>query len=289
MLRTAACTLAVAGTAAWSAEARAPQRPTVRLASGFELRRHDTPSDAAGDNATIVPLQVLYSTQYLDNVVAGTNETFNEALAKGYVSYPSDDGACVTAPGDGLIPLKTFYSSTLRDTLTTASADGLAWAAKPENGYEFVRTECYCSEAQPTGPSFKVVTWWSAQRNDTFLVKVGSQHQQDAIGAGYTKVSDRASTAVAGQRGVKRRLCGSCRVTGECMLLACGAVRLRISPSSERSAVGALQLMRSVLGSVVVVIAARISNSVHLLCCGGLSWTSFRRLCVCVCRRCRCC
>jgi hypothetical protein len=92
----------------------------------------------------------------------------------------------------GAVALKSFYSESLKDTLTTASAEGLAWAADPANGYKLLQIEGYCSTAKPAASGgaaaeLQLVQYWSASRNDSFLVPVGSVDERNALSTHYVK------------------------------------------------------------------------------------------------------
>eukprot|EP00041_Stephanoeca_diplocostata_P006638 m.90490 g.90490 ORF g.90490 m.90490 type:complete len:629 (+) comp16461_c0_seq2:37-1923(+) len=154
---------------------------------------------ASGHRVSTAPAEweagvVYFSYDYNDNIVAATNATTKFATDHKYTAN--------TAPAyfgvseyNGAVPLKTFWSAKLNDTLTTASPQGLAWAANPENGYAFQRIEGYCSMGSaptPTGAgqTDTYVQMWSDDRNDSFIVAVGSVHEQQAKDAKYVKKWD---------------------------------------------------------------------------------------------------
>ena len=166
---------------------------TVPLASGH--RMDYSRSSSVHKDFSFFPFAVAFSYEFNDNVVGATNQTISEAVGKGYHVVGGDDGVCANVSSSmavgaaaGLLPLQTFFSEQLNDTLTTASAAGLAWASNPDHGYKYIRTECFCSAEPPIGSPFDTfVTYWSPQRHDTFLVKTGTIHEHDAISAGYEK------------------------------------------------------------------------------------------------------
>eukprot|EP00051_Salpingoeca_urceolata_P017548 m.240201 g.240201 ORF g.240201 m.240201 type:complete len:619 (+) comp18986_c1_seq11:169-2025(+) len=167
------------------------QRFGARLASGAVLANANNAAGLAAFNLTSAT--VFYSFAVTDNLVAGTDATAAYAKAHGYDSYGS--GATLisaTTPAGslpaGALALKTFHSASLKDTLTTASAAGLAWASNASNGYVYLRVEGYCqpSSAAPSGSyASRLLTYWSAQRKDSFIVASGSAHEQSALDAGY--------------------------------------------------------------------------------------------------------
>jgi hypothetical protein len=166
---------AAAATATLAADA-----PPVTLASGWVLPDSSGADAARLSNTTSSPFMVYFSFSYNDNVVAATHATAAEATAKGYKAYPADNGACANATGtfggysdDDFLPLQTYWSAKLNDTLTTASTAGLAWASNASNEYTLLRTECTCARSPPTGEPYSTwVTYWSDARRDSFLVKV---------------------------------------------------------------------------------------------------------------------
>ena len=64
----------------------------------------------------------------------------------------------------------------------------LAWAADPAHGYKLLQIEGYCS-TKPAGGSgaqaVELVQYWSAARNDSFIVPVGSSDEATAKRANY--------------------------------------------------------------------------------------------------------
>lgn len=131
-------------------------------------------------------LGLAHSGDYSDNVVAATAATTAFATSHHYTAYPGDDVQLLGEPLDGLVPAKTFWSASLNDTLTTASAEGLAWAANPANGYVFQRVEGYCSPTPTATCQQELVTMWSNARKDSFLVAKTGEHYNTAVSAGYT-------------------------------------------------------------------------------------------------------
>jgi hypothetical protein len=85
----------------------------------------------------------------------------------------------------GATPLTTFYSSVLKDTLTTGTPEGLAWAAVPANGYTKMRVEGYC-HAMPQPGGGKLVQMWSQARQDSYIVLEGGNHYHTALQSDYT-------------------------------------------------------------------------------------------------------
>jgi hypothetical protein len=164
---------------------------TVRAAgSVVELQSgHIISTDEVSFTATITATS-WYNANLMDNLVAATTATTQYATAHGYSTCgtSSVDGLPATAPAD--MTLKTFWSDKLNDTLTTGSAEGLAWAADPLNGYVFQRDEGSCNTVNP-GPSSvtsvvsEYVQLWSTDRSDSFLVEVGSPQQKNALSAKY--------------------------------------------------------------------------------------------------------
>jgi len=151
---------------------------SVELESGAVIDNSATPGPApTGLFATC-----FYSAANQDNMVIATPATWTSKAAK-YAAFPPHLGLNVKSAG-AAVALKTFWSATLQDTLTTGSAAGLAWAALPANGYELVRTEGYCSAASaPSG--VELLQYWSAARTDSFLVAKGGSHEKTALSSGY--------------------------------------------------------------------------------------------------------
>ena len=104
---------------------------TTLLASGVSVATHE---------ASVAT--VYYSSSSEDTIVAATALTTAAAKAAGARSY-DPTMTFIAAPGDGVVPLVTYYSATLKDTLTTSSASGYAWAANASNGYVRQRVEGY--------------------------------------------------------------------------------------------------------------------------------------------------
>jgi hypothetical protein len=86
----------------------------------------------------------------------------------------------------GATALTSYWSDSLQDTLTTASkppADG---------GYKSVHVEGYCLEDKPPlsstlGASTQLLQYWSAARNDSFLVLKGGHWEAVAKQQGYVQ------------------------------------------------------------------------------------------------------
>ena len=135
----------------------------------------------------MMPCARPHSQTYEDNLIAATAAELKYAQDHQYTSYEGDDLQLVESPGDGLIPLKTYYSATLKDSLTTACAEGLAWAADPSNDYVFQQIEGYCYSTASPSASTELVTMWSTARTDTYLVASGSSHYDTAKSSGYSQ------------------------------------------------------------------------------------------------------
>jgi hypothetical protein len=156
---------------------------TTLLASGVSVATHE---------ASVAT--VYYSSSSEDTIVAATALTTAAAKAAGARPY-DPTMTFIAAPGDGVVvPLVTYYSATLKDTLTTSSASGYAWAANASNGYVRQRVEGYCLAAAPPAPSpsspfmlVQYVQMWSAERGDTFLVAKDSAHYDVATDAKYAE------------------------------------------------------------------------------------------------------
>eukprot|EP00729_Bicosta_minor_P008449 gene8449-22095_t len=116
----------------------------VKLQSGHDLSTAELNIGAA-DPAKFIAGTVYYSSTNLDNLVAATAETKKFAESNNYGVYAPVETFEAVAAASGSLPIKTFWSSKLKDTLTTASEQGLAWAANPDYGYTFMRIEGYCT------------------------------------------------------------------------------------------------------------------------------------------------
>jgi len=150
---------------------------------------------------------VYWSAANNDNLVAANPDTTKFATSNHYAATAPVETFYATAAASGSLPVKTFWSSKLKDTLTTASAEGLAWAANPDNGYVFMRIEGYCNAAPTTttttttsdeylgraaylkdqASDIKLVQMWSASRKDSFMVSEGGAHYTTAKGANYNQ------------------------------------------------------------------------------------------------------
>ncbi len=154
---------------------------------------------AASDVATAplgVPLKAFYDAKHEDNLVGGTSATFAQAAAQGYQDINSpphapNDGIIMSnasgAAPTGAVQLQHWYSAERHDSLTFSSAAALA-AAK-QAGYKFVRNEGFVFK-KPTGTAqTELRLYWSAQRNDHFLVPADTVHEKDALAGGYARQS----------------------------------------------------------------------------------------------------
>ena len=164
--------------------AAAPARAgRVELASGFVLE-----DDVAAPPAPTSELaSVFYSTSELDNIVGASAAI--KAFAAQHKAGDADFNerpAFFAAATAGKLPLKSYWSDALHDTLTTASAAGQAWAAEPANGYKLLQVEGYC-ESTPAPGAKQLLQYWSAARNDSFLVLAGGSHEATAKAAGYVQ------------------------------------------------------------------------------------------------------
>jgi hypothetical protein len=89
---------------------------------------------------------------------------------------------CANPCPAGAIPLTSYWSEGLLDTLTTAKKPPVS------AGYTPVHVEGYCLKAKPAasvGLSTKLLQLWSAVRNDTFLVLAGGKWAGIAKAQGY--------------------------------------------------------------------------------------------------------
>jgi hypothetical protein len=136
--------------------------------------------------ATPFSLFVYYSPKYLDNVVAATAATI-ASLDATYAPYGTDLAVvsnASAAPGPGYVPLNTYLNPTTRHHMTTASATGNAYALA--NGFVLQRVEGWVTAvgAQPKTGYSPLTMYYSAARDDHFLVGT-PEHAADAQGAGY--------------------------------------------------------------------------------------------------------
>ena len=116
-----------------------------------------------------------------DNLVGSTAAA--GAFAKEHAYSPYAPSIPLLAAG---MPLKRFYSAKLNDSLTTAAAAGLAFAADPANGYVLQSAvEGFCSPT-PLSAGIELVQWWSSQRADSFLAPKTGPHADAAAASGYT-------------------------------------------------------------------------------------------------------
>lgn len=118
--------------------------------------------------------------------MAATPGTLAFAQTNKYQEFrDSSDPMLPQASIVGGMELKTFWSPVLNDTLTTASPEGLAWAAIPTNGYTLQRVEGNC-HAMPQPGGGKLVQMWSGARQDSYLVIEGGSHYQTALQSKYS-------------------------------------------------------------------------------------------------------
>eukprot|EP01050_Picozoa_sp_SAG11_P008767 SAG11_NODE_787_length_7169_cov_4.571146_11_plen_322_part_00 len=164
----------------------------ITLQSGFEL------PDVGNAPKKVVASEVYYhggtsAAAHGDNIVVST--TAGVAFAhKQKAGLIGAGGAFFVETGPGLMPIKSYYSSKLDDTLTTASKQGLAWAEDAAHGYKFLQIEGYCRTESGAGTK-QLVQYWSEGRNDSFVVVEGSSHERSALSANYTKVWSECWTA----------------------------------------------------------------------------------------------
>jgi hypothetical protein len=122
-------------------------------------------------------LTVLYSGKTTDNIVTKNATAIAAAKKAGYRASTNTDGSVsdTAGPDKGVVELKTFYKASIADTLTVASAAGLAYANS--NGYTYVRSEGFawadetsCKAAPPIDNSCApMLQYYSSARNDNFL------------------------------------------------------------------------------------------------------------------------
>lgn len=140
------------------------------------------------------PLLAFYNPSQEDNLVGATAATFDFAHRNGFMPtntapHAANDGLIAsntTAPAGG-VPLQHWYSAARKDSFTFSSASALA-SAKAAN-YTFVRTEGFVFPQSTGAAQTPLRLYWSAGRNDHFLVAANSQHEKDALDGGYTLVS----------------------------------------------------------------------------------------------------
>lgn len=156
---------------------------SVRLQSGFVL-------EDAPPLPKTVPASVWYRGTFApegsgDNIV-GATAALKSWAAKEDAHLVGPGGDFLAEAVSGTVPLKSFFSEKLQDTLTVASSEGLAWAAEPDHGYKFMQVEGYCFSADAGGAT-ALTQYWSAGRNDSFLVVAGSGNENAAETAKYEK------------------------------------------------------------------------------------------------------
>jgi hypothetical protein len=117
-----------------------------------------------------------------DNIV-GTTAAITAFAAKEKAAKFGPGAPFLKEAGAGDAPLKSFFSESLQDTLTTASTEGLAWASDPAHGYKFMQIEGYCSAKADPGGADELVQYWSAGRNDSYIVAKGSSDENSAKSA----------------------------------------------------------------------------------------------------------
>jgi len=151
---------------------------SIELGSG-----HSVSVDEFDPSPVTVPGTVFWSATALDNLIAATDGTKTFATQRKYaVPHGSTESVIAQPSVAGAIELKTYFSEKYNDTLNVASAQGLAFAADPANGYVFQRVEGYCLPSKPTtGNVVEYVQMWSDQRKDSFMVGVGSDHQKACV------------------------------------------------------------------------------------------------------------
>jgi hypothetical protein len=150
----------------------------------------------AGSAAGEPPLRAFYNPSHQDNLVGATaatfafaHDNFNGFISTNTPPHAANDGLIAsntTAPAGGA-PLQHWYSAARKDSFTFASASALA-SAKEAN-YTFVRMEGYVHPKATGAAQTPLRLYWSAGRNDHFLVAANSQHEKDALQGGYRLVS----------------------------------------------------------------------------------------------------
>lgn len=156
----------------------------VQLQSGFVLEDEQEP-----DGAKTISAKVYYRGSFDvdgsgDNIVGATAAIESWAM-KEHAHLVGLGGVFLAEDGPGTVPLKSYFSEKLQDTLTVASSEGLAWATNPEHGYKFMQIEGYCYSAKTKDGGAALTQYWSAGRNDSFLVVVGSGNEVAAKSAKY--------------------------------------------------------------------------------------------------------
>jgi hypothetical protein len=156
---------------------------SVRLQSGFVLE------DEVGP--TTVAASVWYRGSDApegsgDNIV-GATAAIKSWAAKEQAHLVGPGGDVLTEAAAGTVPLKSYFSEELQDTLTVASSEGLAWATEPDHSYKFLQIEGYCYSAAPKVDAVALTQYWSPGRNDSFMVVAGSSNEAAALNAKYEK------------------------------------------------------------------------------------------------------
>lgn len=105
-------------TLALAAAASAQASSSIKLQSGFVL-------EAPPPSLKTAPSTVWYSASTEDNIVGATTAAAAHATAQ-HAAKIDQGAAFLSDAGDGLVALKSFYSEALKDTLTTASAEGVS-------------------------------------------------------------------------------------------------------------------------------------------------------------------
>jgi hypothetical protein len=155
----------------------------VELQSGYVLADDVAPPPAP---AAVVKSTVWYhgTTDAAagggDNIV-GATAAITAFAAKEKAGRFGFGAPFLKEAGAGDVPLKSFFSESLQDTLTTASTEGLAWASA--HGYKFMQIEGYCSTEADPGGAEELVQYWSAGRNDSYIVAKGSSDENSAKSA----------------------------------------------------------------------------------------------------------
>ncbi len=130
------------------------------------------------------PLMVFYSDTHQDNVVVATAASA-ASLDASYAYYATDLSVLsnTTQPYAGTVPLNFYANAATHHHMTTASAQGNAWALA--NGYTLVRVEGWVVPVGGQDPSMiPLQMWYSAARGDHFLVGT-DDNRANAEGAGY--------------------------------------------------------------------------------------------------------
>ena len=150
---------------------------------------------AARAAAPGAPLKAFFGGRS-DNLVGATAATFAEAAEGHYEDintppHAPNDGIIASnassAAPPGTVRLQHWHSAARGDSLTCSSAAALA-SAKQAN-YTYVRDEGFVYAKATGAAQTPLVLYYSAGRQDHFLVAANSVHEKDALQVGYVKQS----------------------------------------------------------------------------------------------------